>query len=216
MIKKSYAIQMSYSVTDAEKMQAEKALLCFNYSLKLLNMASNHLDIMKVPFKDNAAMSSEEITNARAAIRRFRDKSVENFNEFKVASFKCVNIMQIFSSDTQTLKLMKSFIASIDDLEFKVNEFIDLFNNLESNDFAKNIVITIEKIQKQCEEIEEIIDDRIKSHIQTNILAKNWVDGVSGELQMTVQKNTPLVLDLFNERQEQLNNMIKHKRQIGK
>ena len=51
--------------------------LNFINSLKLLNMASNHLDIMKVPFKDNAAMSSEEITNARAAIRRFRDKSVD-------------------------------------------------------------------------------------------------------------------------------------------
>jgi len=215
MIKKGYSVQMTYDVSDAEKMQAERALLCFNHALKMLDMASNHLDIMKTPFKDNPEMSPEEVQKARAAIRRFRDKSIENFNEFKVAAFKCVNVMQIFSSDTQTLKLMKSFISSIDDLEIKVNDFADVFNDLESKEFAKTVVTSIESIQKQCEEIDEIIDERIKSHIQSNILAKSWVDAVSDDLQMRVQKRTPLILDLFNKRQDQLNEIIKERTQVG-
>lgn len=215
MIKKGYSVQMTYDVSDAEKMQAERALLCFNHSLKMLDMASNHLDIMKTPFKDNPEMSPDEVQKARAAIRRFRDKSIENFNEFKVAAFKCVNVMQNFSSDTQTLKLMKSFISSIDDLEVKVNDFADVFNDLESKDFAKTVVTCIENIQKQCEEIDEIIDERIKSHIQSNILAKSWVDAVSDDLQMRVQKKTPLILDLFNKRQDQLNEIIKERTQVG-
>jgi len=215
MIKKSYSVQMTYDVSDSEKLQAERALLCFNHVLKLLDIASNHLDIMKTPFKNNPEMSPEEVMKARAAIRRFRDKSIENFNEFKIASFKCVNVMQIFSSDTQTLKLMKSFISSIDDLEVKVNDFADLFNDLEDKDFPKNVITCIEGIQKQCEEIDEIVDERVKSHIQSNILAKNWVDTVSDDLQMRVQKKTPLILDLFNKRQDQLNNIIKEKSQLG-
>lgn len=202
---------MTYDVSNEEKLQAERALLCFNHSSKLLNSASDHLDIMKTPFKDNAEINSVEILKARAAIRRFRDKVIENFNEFKISAFKCVNIMQIFSSDTQTLKLMKSFISSIDSLEVKVNDFAGLFSDLESKDLTKNIVNSIENIKKQCEEIDEIIDERIKSHIQSNILAKSWVDAVSNDLQMTVQKKTPLVLDLFNKRQDQLNHIIKEK-----
>jgi hypothetical protein len=215
MIKKVYAINMTYEVTDAEKLEGEKAIISFNNSIKLLNLAEDHLNIMKTPFKDNPEMSPDEVMKARAAIRRFRDKAVDNFNDFKVASFNCVNIMQNFASDTQTVKLMKSFVASIDKLENLVNKFVDLFSDLESKDFPKNVVKYIDDIQSQCEEVEEIIDERIKNHIQTNILATSWVDSVSNELQMKVEKRTPLILDLFNKRQDQLNDIIKERSQLG-
>lgn len=210
-IKRAYITSLTYEISDAEKTQAERALICFNYTLKLLDMASEHLNIMKTPFKDNPDIDPAEVLKARAAIRRFRDKSVDNFNEFKIAAFKCVHTMQVFSSDTQTLKVMKSFISSIDDLELSVNNFVDLFGDLESKSFTKDIVQSIEDIQKQCEEVEEIVDERIKSHIQSNILAKSWVDSVSNELQMKVEKQTPLILDLFNKRQEQLQDTIRER-----
>jgi replicative superfamily II helicase len=211
MIKKAYAVQMTYGVSDAEKDQAEKALLFFTYASKLINMASEHLNIMKTPFKDNPEMSPDDIMKARAAIRRFRDKSLDNFNDFKSMAFKCVNALQDFASDTQTLKLMKSFITSIDDLEAKINSFVDLFSDLEAKDFPQNVVKSIESIQADCDDIEEIMDERIKDHIQTDILAKSWVDSVSNSLQMKVEKKTPLILDLFNKRQDQLNEKIKDK-----
>lgn len=209
MIKKAYGIQMSYDVSNLEKRQAELALIHFSHAQKLLNMASEHLNIMKTPFKDSPDMNPSDIVKARVAIRRFRDKAIENFNEFKTAAFKCINIMQNFSSDPQTVKLVKSFIASVDDLESKVNEFADLFNNLQAKDFVPNVVSDIEEIQKQCEDIEEIIDERVKSHIRSNILASSWVDSVSDELQIKVEKKTPLLLDLYNKRQEQLNQALK-------
>lgn len=211
MIKKAYAIQMTYDVSDDEKQQAERALLFFGHTQKLLEMAADHLDVMKTPFKDNPEMDPKEVVKARAAIRRFRDKSVENFNVFKKEAFKCVNIMQPFASDTQTLKLMKSFISSIDDLEVKVNQFSEIFNDLESKSFAQDIVKKIEDIQKECEDLGEIIDERIKNHIQTNILATSWVDNVSNDLQMQIEEKTPLIIDLFNKRQDQLNEAIKER-----
>jgi hypothetical protein len=211
MIKKAYAVQMTYDVSDEEKDQAEKALLYFNHAAKVLEIADEHLNIMKTPFKDNSEIDSKEIMKARAAIRRFRDKAVENFNDFKKASFKCVNIMNIFHSDTQTLKLMKSFISSIDELELKVNKFVDLFDDLESKSFVQNVVKYIEDIQKECDEVSEIIDKRIKNHIQNNILATSWVDNVSSDLQMQIEEKTPLIIDLFNKRQDQLNDIIKER-----
>lgn len=211
MIKKAYAVQMSYEVSDAEKVAAEKAILAFNFAVKKLYLASEHLNLMKTPFKDNPEMDVQEIMKARAAIRRFRDKAVDNFNDFKHASFKCVNMMQEFSSDTQSVKLMKSFIATVEDLENSVNDFAELFSDLESKDFSKNVVSSIESIQKQCDDLEEIINDRIKYHIQTNILATSWVDNVSDEFQMQIEQKTPLILELFDKRQDQLNDIIKER-----
>lgn len=211
MIKKAYAVQMTYDVSDDEKHEAERALLFFGHAQKLLEMASDHLDIMYTPFKDNPEMDPQEVVKARAAIRRFRDKSIENFNLFKKAAFNCVNVMQPFSSDTQSLKLMKSFISSIDELEVSVNKFSEHFNDLESKTFPADVVKSIEEIQDKCEDIVDIIDERIKNHIQTNILATSWVDNVSNDLQMAIEEKTPLIIDLYNKRQDQLNEAIKER-----
>jgi len=213
--RKAYSTQMSYQVTDKEKNQAKRALLCFNHTQKILEVASEHLNIMKTPFKENGSSNPDEVMNARAAMRRFRDKAVENFNNFKKAAFKCVDLMQEFSSDTQCVKMMKSFIASIDELENKVNQFVDLFSNLEDKDFTNNVVKLIEDIQKQCESVEDIIDNRVKKHIQNNILSSSWVDSVGDELEMKIQKKTPLILDLFNDRQEQLADIVKNRTNLG-
>jgi hypothetical protein len=211
MIKKAYSVQMSYEVTDEEKHQAEKAILYFNHAARLLNGASDYLNLMKTPFKESPDISPEEIMKTRAALRIFRDRAVKQFNIFKYASFKCVKSMQHFSSDTQTLKLMKSFISSIDDLQIKVNKFVELFSNLQDKDFVKNIVENIESIQDHSETIDSVIDERIKPHIQNNILASNWVDDVSNELQIKLNKKTPIIIDLFNKRQEQLNEVLKER-----
>lgn len=216
MIKKSYSVQMSYNVSDSERSQAEKALLYFKAAERYLVQASDYLNIMKTPFKDNQEMGPEDVMTARAVIRRFRDKAIDNFDKFKKTAFDCVNLMQTFSSDTQTLKLMRSFIAGVDDIEANVNQFSELFNDLHAKDFVKNVVTAIESIQKQCDEIEEIIDERIKSHIQTNILAKSWVDSISNDLQMKIEKKTPLIVDLYNQRQEQLNDAVEERNTSGK
>jgi len=211
MIKRAYAVQMSYDVSDEEKNQADSALLAFEHAAKLLQLANNHLDIMKTPFKDNPEIDPKEVVKARVAIRRFRDQSVENFNAFKRQAFNCVSVMKLFESDTQTLKLMKSFISSIDDLETKVNKFVELCSDLEAKSFVADVVKALEAIQEQCTDIEEIMDERIKNHIQSNILATSWVDTVGNDMQKKIEEKTPLIVDLFNQRQDQLNDMIKER-----
>ena len=204
---------MTYDVSDSEKAQAEKAILYFEHTAKILKKASDHLNIMKTPFKENGDITPEAAMDARAALRLYRDKAIDNFNDFKYTAFKCVNIMQAFASDTQSVKLMKSFISSIDALEVNVNNFADLFTDLQATSFAKDIVNAIELIQKDCEDLDESIDERIKNHIQTNILAKSWVDSISNDLQMKVEQKTPLILDLFNRRQDALNETLKDRSQ---
>jgi hypothetical protein len=215
MIKKSYSIQMSYDVSDSEKQQAERALNAFKVANNLLMTASDHLNIMKTPFKDSPEMEPEDVMKARAVIRRFRDSAIDNFDKFKQVAFQCISLMQTFATDTQTVKLIKSFISEVDELEAKVNRFSELFNDLQSKDFPKDVVTYIEDVQKQCDNIDEIIDERIKSHIQSNILASSWVDSISNDLQMKIEKKTPLIVDLFNRRQDQLNQAIKERTTLG-
>lgn len=209
MIKKGYSAQLTYDITDLEKAQAEKALLAFDYTLKLLRLSSDHLNIMLVPFKDHPEIPEKEVVKYRAALRRFRDKVIENFNNFKRYSFQCVSLIQTFSSDTQTSKLIKSFISSVEDIEKLVNKFSGLFDQLDSKDFISEIVKETEQIQKEIEQLEELIDGRIKTHIQTNILGKTWVDSVSNELQINVENKTPIIIELNKKRQEELNHLNK-------
>lgn len=209
MQKKAYIVQMTYDVSDAEKSQAEKAIIAFNHSLKKLKIAEDHLNIMATPFKDHPDISPEQVFKFRVPIRKFRDKAIDNFNNFKIASFRCIVLMQKFSTDTQTAKLMRAFISGIDDLEGKVNDFAEEFSDLKSKDFPKKVVELIDGIKEKCEEIEEIVNDRLKAHIRENILSKTWVDDVSNELEHKLEKSKPLIMELFHQRQEEINNKVK-------
>ena len=212
MIKTVYASELTYDISTDEKKLAESALLSYNHAKKRLNVAKLRLDVMKTPFKENPEMDPKEVVKLRAPIRRFRDKCIKNFNAFKKISVKCINKMQPFSSDTQTIKLVKSFISSADELEDEVNKFAELFSNLEDKDFSKNVVEAIEEVQKKCDATNEIIDERIKTHIQSNILAKSWVDAISNTFQMEVEKRRPKILELNNVRQDALNDIIQEKK----
>ncbi len=80
-----------------------------------------------------------------------------------------------------------------------------MFKNINSNEFNPLILKNIKLIQDKCEEIQDLIDQRIKVHLQTNILAKSWVNTVSNQLQKTVEKKRPIILDLYNKMQNELN-----------
>lgn len=185
---KLYALQLSYKVPSAEKDAAIKAISAFTNLVNILQSNDEYLNLLYSPFKDNPNISTEQINKSRAALRRYRDKTSDNFNIFKKAAFKCFIAFQPFSSDTQVVKLNKSFVLSVSDIDKQSNRFIDLFSNLESKDFSKAIVSAIDNIKKQIAQLKQIVNDRILTYIQNNILARNWVDNVSEELQHKVEK----------------------------
>ena len=207
MFRKAYAVQLTYDISDPEKAEADKALLAFNEAIKLLNMALTHLNIMHTPFKNHPDIDTKQLIQFRAALRRYRDKFVDNFNNFKNIAFKCISLLSPFSNDTQTIKLIKSFISAIEDLEKNVNIFSELFNNLQAKDFVTQIVKALDDIEQEVDKLKEMINDRIKSHIQSDILGKSWVNDVSEAIEMKMEEKTPLLIDLNRERQEQLSGL---------
>lgn len=212
MLRKIYALQLSYDVSSEEKQQAEKALLCFDHAMKLLNISTDHLDIMGTPFKDHPDIKEQDRVQYRVSLRLFRDKVIENFNNFKEqGAFKCIDAMQIFLSDTQVMKLVKLFDTSIEEIENQVNDFSKLFDNLESKTFIQEMNKIISNIQETCDELRDIVKARIEDHIKNNIIGKNWINGVSDKLQKSVERKTPITIDLFKRRQEQLHNVKQNK-----
>ena len=202
MQKRAYSLMMSYQISDTEKEQAERAIRWFNFCVKKMSQCEEHLNLIYNPFKKKTDIPSQDIFKIRAALRLYRDQVVENFNEFKKIAFKCYVMVQPFMSDTQTEKLMKSFVSGIEDIEIQVNRFVDLFSNLKTTEFVVGITTAIENIKKELAQLEQIVDERIKKHFQNNILARNWVDNVSSELQEKVEKKSPLVMRLMEERME--------------
>jgi hypothetical protein len=200
MKRKLYAVDLTYQVPDAEKDKATKIIVYLDHLLKIMKFCGDHLDLIYTPFKDTPTITPEQTFAARAALRRYRDKVVDNFNIFKRQAFKCFVLLQPFSIDTQILKISKSFVLSISDIEKQVNRFVDVFTNLESKDFGQTIVKAIENIKKELAQLEQIIEDRMKDNIQNNILSRNWVDTVSDELQKKVEKRIPLSIQLVEER----------------
>lgn len=210
-MRKKYAIQLAYAVPSEEKDKANKCIMYIEHLNKILKICDNHLDLIYQPFKDNQNGTPEQTFAARAALRRYRDKVADNFNTVKRQAFKAYVLLQPFNTDTQIIKLTKSFVASVQDVEKQVNRFIDLFSDLEAKDFNQLVIKAIDNIKKEVAQLEQMIDDRIVPHIQNNILAKNWTDNLSEELQQKVEKNIPLSLKLVQERDEKINGKEKDK-----
>jgi|ERR1039457_1697820 hypothetical protein len=205
MKKKTYATQLTYEVPSSEKDSAAKTILNLDYLLKSLRKCSEYMDLIYVPFKNQQNVDPAEIFKSRAALRRFRDNTLEKFNDFKKQAFRCFILFRPFSFDTTVIKLSRAFVLSITDLEKQVNRLAELFDNLESNDFATILVKAIDNIKKEIAELEQLIEDRIKDHFEKNILARSWVDGVSEKLQEKIEKRIPSSIKLVEEREKQMN-----------
>lgn len=198
-------MQMSYEITEGEKLQAEKILKSFSKLLKDLKTAEKTLDLMYNPFKNKSDITPEEIFKIRVSLREYRDTIIEKFNLFKKQAFISYSLMQSFVSDTQLVKIVKSFVSSINDLEKQVNRFAELFSQLDSKEFVPSVLKGIELIKKECAQIEEVIENRVSPYFQDNILAKTWVDTVGNEMQEKIKEKTPLMQQLLEHKNKVLN-----------
>jgi len=207
MIRKTaYSVQMTFDISDDEKHTAEEAEKCFEHLLGLVESAKKHFNVIYEPFKQNPNVSVEETINNRVKLREYRDQIIDNFNEVKSSALKCYQLMNTFSSDTATYDLMDSFTAQMNDIETQVNRLVKLFSNLQSEEFSKNVIIAIDNVKKECAKLNQLVKDRILDHIDTNILAKNWVSETSNQLQQKVDDKVPDVIRLFQERQKAIDN----------
>lgn len=176
--KKAYNFTMSYEVSDFEKKQANKILVYFDQISKEIYKCTDYLNLLYIPFSENPNIPKDHILKVRSKLREFRDNALNKFNILKQIASKCVKEMKMFDNDTQLNKLMTLFITNVENVEESVNEFSNLFSDLESKDFVFEIVNSINKINSNCKQLDTLIYDRIINNIKDNILSSNWMNNI--------------------------------------
>lgn len=197
MIKKhAYLLQMNSELNDEEKSVAKRALIRSKKAEKDLRICIDFINLFYTPFKDNEGATPEDIFKIRASLRTFRDKNIENFNNFKMSAFYLLECLEYFSTDVQTIKIVNSFNSYIDELESLINKLSQLFKNLESKDFAKEAIDLLDMIKNKIEDVIDMLDNRINKHIKENMLSINWRDELAVQLDKTIKEHVPILLEL--------------------
>lgn len=202
--KKAYSVQMSFDIPDSEKRVAEKAEEHFQQLNRKVKKAVDHLLLIYNPFSSLQSVDNDQILDNRRVFRKYRRQVRKNFEDIFKRSFRTVLLMSEFGTDTKTKSLMNSFMSVIDELQKLVAVFLSIFDNLSNSNFAVELVSSIDAIRKKCNQLRQLINDRILQHIDTNILAKDWMSSVSDKYQYKVDEKLPLVVELYKERQEAL------------
>lgn len=198
----AYGVQMSFDVPDAERRIAEKAKEQFEELSSKLKLAMEHLDYMYIPFKTHNATDSGLLVENQTMFSRFKVRVKRNFDRIRKKAKFCLALMSEFQTDTSTEEMMKSFVANMESVERQVNTFLSLFSNLNSPDFRDNVISTIDAIRKTVSQLRQMINDRILDHVDTNILAKNWISEFTGDAENRIKEKTPLLIELYKERQK--------------
>ena len=206
MYRKAYSVQMHFGVPESEKRIAEKAEEYFQQLISNLQDIKDYLDLIYIPFQKHQNIDMEMVTEYRKTFREYRDQVRLKFRKIIKMAYKCVALMNEFSSDTATEEIMDSFIGTIRELDKYVDTFVSIFSNLNSSEFRNHLISTIDSLKKQMNQIEQLIKDRVLEHIDSNILAKNWAKNISDRFEGSepIEERVPLVVQLFKERQKAL------------
>lgn len=202
------SINMSIDVPDSEKKLAQRVVRKFQFLVKKIDAFDKHLDILYNPFKSHENVSEESITEHRAALRRYRDKINENFDEIKVFIVGCITDFNQFSSDTNIAELITSFNDNVTSISDNLEILATNLDNWQDKDYRASVMGSIELVKKDTEQLETLINDRIITDINKNILGKNWTDNLDDKLKSSIKDREPYIKQLHDEKEKKLKQML--------
>jgi len=203
-------VEMSLDVPDSDKKIARKIVQRLQQVCKKLELFEKQLDILYNPLKNNENVSTDSIVENRGTIRRYRDEIEKIFTEMRTLAYLTLQEMNHFNIDGHILDLIKTFTNSFNDIDESCNMLLENLDDYKSDNYKENVISTVENVQKQCGQLESLIKERIIKHINTNVIAGNWYDGLSETVQSpNVTQNEPIITRLFKEREEQLKQILK-------
>jgi len=215
MLKSADTVEMTLDITEEEKKTANQLVKVLKLLIDKLVSYNNYLNHLYNPFKKYQQVSTESIEKYRATLWRFTEEIEEKFlgsersNDpkdwsFKKTAFICAAKLKEFSTDTHISKLLESFSDDSTDVEDNVIQLVAIIRNHTSSTFRNNVITAMENTKKEISEFKKLIEDRIIDHINTNILAKNWIEDSSQELNIPVQEREPYVVRLYQDREKRM------------
>jgi len=204
MIKRAYSVQMSFDIPDEQKNIALQAKRAFEEVISRLRIAKRYLNKIYEPFSDLKESDPDEIYQHRLVFRRYRNQVKEYYQEVLAQIQKATLLMTSFSSDLDVVEMLDSFANIVHYLKDDVNTLLGDFSQLRNPKFPELLTKDIDQIKEDTDEIKEILNDRVLEYLDTNILAKNWISGITNEESTKLFENSPLIVELFKERQKVL------------
>ena len=200
-------VEMSIAIPDSEKGTAG-ALVSILEKLSVKYDGFNTLlDKIYNPFSGDKEVSKESVENNKKPFMDYKKEIDETLREIEQVAMLCVEKLIVFSSDTDINELLTSFKSGIDQIKDNVRILGDALVSWDSDDFKDMVVKSIENLKKDINNSRELINDRIISHINENILGKSWVDEIGKEMNLDIKDKEPMIKELYREREIQLQEM---------
>jgi hypothetical protein len=194
--------EQAFSVPVEEKQVATESNELLKAVIWSANKINNHLKIIHGPFSKTDSIPANAILNNRGYLFRFKETLLELFSEFKKRSFLAIKKLNFFNKDSHIKELINSFINDVGDLEKITNDIVEAITSYKDPDYSSNIVSLIDSFEEIELQVENFINDRIIDHIDTNILARNWMDNTDDNFDSTLVEEIPFVTQLLQEREK--------------
>ncbi|HSH35200.1 hypothetical protein [Schnuerera sp.] len=201
-------VELSFEIPEADKEIAEEAKMYFESVSKYLKIATQHLGVIYDPFVEHSDVPVESVIRHRGLLTRLSNKIEENFEKVQVNAVKALQKLHHFSvGDSDIQELINSFEESVDSVTDDVSTLLSLLRyNYRSSEFRSRVINLVDRIRSNSKELTDFIYDRIIDHIDSNLLAKDWMDEAKDKLELNDLSNQggPLITRLFEERQKAL------------
>ena len=86
----------------------------------------------------------------------------------------CLDILRKFDSDFEVASMVKSLFDMVDNLDDEKDTFVEVLENVDDNDFQKNVLETIKTLKKSAAQFEQLINERIIPYLRKDILNEDW------------------------------------------
>lgn len=207
LLKLAQTINMTLDVPLNEKKTAANTVLYFEKLLNKLNAFNTLLDKMYEPFKAYQTISEDSINNYRQALWNYSKEIKESFDDINDLAVLCVSGLNKFQSDAAVSDLTSAVVDNLNDLEDEIKELTDNISAWDDPEYKTSIVNSMDTTKLTIDEIIKLVTERVIDHINTNILAKSWMDKLDESNNKIINDNEPAIKRLFKERLEKLKDL---------
>jgi hypothetical protein len=174
-------IPLSMPMPEKSKRIGSECLQLSKSVIEKLDIADDHARMLQTAFEKFPNTEENKVWDSRKFLRDYRDQVLKNYNDFVLSSFTFLKKAEFFSSDLELQKIIDSFINSVGELKDLLEAFEKSFDNLKDNKFIENTTKLIGNILSQTSNIRDILDDRVGSYVNQNILNSNWYNDLKSK-----------------------------------
>lgn len=169
MYKKSQYTPRTVEISNEERFAARDALIAFKNFIKELDRAKEHVESLANILKKSSGTTNDQLFEIRHLLVRFQGEVRENYKDLIVEFNSAVKKLDPLLNDTETARIKNTLINSMQILSDTVENYMEVFEDFTPNQ-SQLLTTFAEKIDKITENIEYIIERKLRDHFKRDIL----------------------------------------------